>query len=76
MDTVYDDRALTRRLIEIQAEDPALADATKEAGLDLAALLALYRHELRAGLLFTPEDLIRFAIKQHQSRPTSPPPAA
>ena len=74
MDTVYDDRALTRRLIEIQAEDPALA-ATKAAGLDLAALLALYRHELRAGLLFTPEDLIRFAIKQHQSRPTSPPPA-
>ena len=75
MEPVYDDGALRRRLIEIQAEDPALANGAKEAGLDLAALLALYRYELRAGPLFTPEDLIRFAIKQHQSRPKMPPAA-
>ena len=75
MDSVYDDSALRRRLIEIQADDPALARAAKAAGLQLDALLAFYRHQLRAGLLFTPEDLIRYAITQHQSRPIVPPAA-
>jgi len=53
-----------RQLIEVQEQNAALAKEAMAAGLELDALVAFHRKELRAGLYFPPEDLIRYAIKQ------------
>jgi hypothetical protein len=53
-----------RQLIEVQEQDAPLAREAMAAGLELDALVAFYRKELRAGLYFPPEELIRYAIKQ------------
>ncbi len=70
---MLDEVDFRRHLIEVQEHNAALAKAAKAAGLELEALVAFHRKELRAGLYFPPEELIRYAIQQHQN--TDPPTA-
>jgi len=64
---VFDEVAFRRQLIEVQDQNAALAKEAKAAGLELDALVAFHRKELRAGLYFPPEELIRYAIKQSKT---------
>jgi hypothetical protein len=70
MNRLFDEIEFKHQLNEVQKNDAALAEEVKALGLDVDALLTFHRKQLKAGLAFSPDELIRFAVKQHkQSRP-------